>query len=135
MSLQDRHEQYYIHRCQKHVYLMFPWICIKSVCRLHHPTQTLPGWLLVLMLPQNATSPPVPTHSTLPPGVAEFLTSLFQKGTLPLPSAGQTPVLPASSMPPLGIPPPAEGRSFTRPGRGEGGVCQGHSSPRRSHGS
>lgn len=101
---------------------MFPWICIKSVCRLHHPTQTLPGWLLVPMLPQNATSPPVPTHSTLPPGVAEFLTSLFQNGTLPLPSAGQTPVPPASSTPPPGIPPPAEGRSFTRPGRGEGGV-------------
>ena len=101
---------------------MFPWICIKTVCRSYRLTQTLPGWLLVPMLPQNATSLPVLTHSTLPPEVAEFLTSLFQNGAVPLPPAGQTPAPPVSSAPPPDIPPPAEGRSFTRPGRGEGGV-------------
>jgi hypothetical protein len=73
------------------------------------------------MVQQNAASPPVPAYPVLPPGFTELLT-LFQNGTLPLPPAGQTLVPPASPAPPLDVPPPTEGRSFTRLGRGQGGA-------------
>ena len=68
------------------------------------------------MVQPNATSHPAP-----PPGLMEYLAVLVQNGSLSLPMS--QPLVPlAPSVPAVDIPPSTEGRSFTRPGRGQGGA-------------
>ena len=71
------------------------------------------------MAPQNTTSNPNTAFPTPPPEVAEWLAMYLQNGSLHL--AAQTPPPPTTAVPNVS-PPPMEGRSFTRPGRGQGGA-------------
>ena len=79
------------------------------------------------MSAQNATNQPVP------PGLVEYLAAMVQNGSLPLSAlipngsvplpTSQSPAMPATpSTPAINALPPAEGRSFTRLGRGQGGA-------------
>ena len=67
------------------------------------------------MVPSNATTPPAP------PGFMEYLAALVQNGSIPLPTS-QSPAPLITPTPAVRTPPSAEGRSFTRPGRGQGGA-------------
>jgi len=72
------------------------------------------------MVQQNPTGHPVPAHPPPPPGFMEYLSRLVQTGSLP-PLMAQTPTTPLAPIPEV-PPSPTETRSFTRPGRGQGGA-------------
>lgn len=73
------------------------------------------------MVQPNAAGHPPPPHPVPPPGLAEYISMLFQNGSFP-PLTAQTTVPPAPSGSTLGVPLPTEGRSFTQPGHGQGGA-------------
>lgn len=93
---------------------VFPMNLYKFVyCSLFFPA--FPAWLLAQMVPSNTTTPPAP------PGFMEYLAALVQNGSIPLP-APPSPAPLVAPIPAVDTPPPTEGRSFTRPGRGKGGA-------------
>jgi hypothetical protein len=74
------------------------------------------------MVQPNMTAPPVPVNPAPPAGFLEYLSALVQSGAFPA-LVAQAPVPPATSSPiPGDPPPPTEGHSFTRVGRGRGGA-------------
>lgn len=102
--------------CKSRAHLVSVVNTIKSSFVRFAERQTHPGWF-VPMVPPNTAGPPVPFSP--PPGFLEYLSILVQNGSLP-PLTDQTPVPPTPPVP--GVPPSSKGRSFTRPGRGQGGA-------------
>ena len=104
----------------------FLQICINS-CVVHPVSLSFPAHLLTPMSAQNTTSQPAPA------ALVEYLAALVQNSSLPLSALIQNGLLPVpttqSPAPPavpstvaVDAPPSAEGRSFTRLGRGQGGA-------------
>ena len=83
-------------------------------------------WLFPPMIPPNATGHSNPAQPAPPPGFMELLSMLVQNGSLPALALPASPtglsVSPPGVLPPNVSPLPAEGRSFNRVGRGQGGA-------------
>ena len=98
----------------------------KIVRYLPCQTQASPVPVLAPMVRPNATghAVPVPVQPVPQEVLMEYLSTLFQNGSLPPLPTTQPPSLPVTSPTPAppSIPPPAQGCSFTRAGRGTGGV-------------
>ena len=80
--------------------------------------QASPALVLAPMVPSN---PAVHLHLTPPEGFTEYLALLLQNGSLPPLSAAQ-PASPSALSPTPRVPLPTKGRTFSRAGRGTGGV-------------
>jgi hypothetical protein len=108
---------YYLHSSQKRV----PSFCCASYkfILFSHPNSSFLVLSLTPMPPRNDVAP---TYPPMPPGVMEYFAMLVQNGSLPVPTPQPSiPLVAPLSLVPNPTP-PTETRSFTRPGRGQGGA-------------